>query len=123
MPFAPLIRDVDVEKYFTDTHKVQESLRFMTVCTPTTKLFQQYCPAAVHVDWTARPQVLDRDTNPDLYDLLTLIDERIGHGVLINTSFNMHEEPIVCTANDAVRAFVASDLEGLWIGECLVERD
>ena len=123
MPFAPLVRDVDVEKYFTDTHKVQESLRFMTVCTPTTKLFQQYCPAAVHVDWTARPQVLDRDTNPDLYDLLTLIDERIGHGVLINTSFNMHEEPIVCTANDAVRAFVASDLEGLWIGDCLVERD
>ena len=122
MPFAPLVRDVDVEKYFIDTHKVQESLRFMTVCTPTTKLFQQYCPAAVHVDWTARPQVLDRHTNPDLYDLLTLIDKRIGHGVLINTSFNMHEEPIVCTANDAVRAFVASDLEGLWIGECLVER-
>ncbi len=122
MPFAPLVRDVDVDKYFTDTHKVQESLRFMTVCTPTTKLFQQYCPAAVHVDWTARPQVLDRNTNPDLYDLLTLIEKRIGHGVLINTSFNMHEEPIVCTANDAVRAFVASDLEGLWIGECLVER-
>ena len=122
MPFAPLVRDVDVEKYFTDTHKVQESLRFMTVCTPTTKLFQQYCPAAVHVDWTARPQILDRHTNPDLYDLLTLIDARIGHGVLINTSFNMHEEPIVCTANDAVRAFIASDLEGLWIGDSMVVR-
>jgi carbamoyltransferase len=123
MPFAPLVRDVDVEKYFTNTEKVGPALRFMTVCTPTTKLFQQYCPAAVHVDWTARPQVLDRETSPDLYDLLTLIDKRIGHGVLINTSFNMHEEPIVCTANDAVRAFVASDLEGLWIGDSMVERD
>ncbi len=123
MPFAPLVRDVDVEKYFTDTDKVKEALRFMTVCTPTTKLFQQYCPAAVHVDWTARPQVLDRESSPDLYDLLTLLDERIGHGVLINTSFNMHEEPIVCTADDAVRAFIASDLEGLWIGEYFVKRD
>lgn len=122
MPFAPLIRDVDVEKYFTNTEKVGTALRFMTVCTPTTKLFQQYCPAAVHVDWTARPQVLDRQTNPELYDLLTLIEARIGHGVLINTSFNMHEEPIVCTANDAVRAFVASDLEGLWIGDSWAER-
>ena len=95
-----------------------EALRY----TRNPKLFQQYCPAAVHVDWTARPQVLDRDTNPDLYDLLTLLDERIGHGVLINTSFNMHEEPIVCTADDAVRAYMASDLEGLWIGEYFVTR-
>ena len=61
MPFAPLVRDVDVK--YDQTEKVGAAPRFMTVCTPTTKLFQR-CPAAVHVDWTARPQVLDRDSTP-----------------------------------------------------------
>ena len=121
MPFAPIVRDIDTQKYFTHTEKIAEALEFMTVCTPTTALFREHCPAAVHVDGTARPQILRRETNPELYELLGEIAKRTGHGVLINTSFNMHEEPIVCTADDALRGFLSAQIEALWIGEYLVQ--
>ena len=94
----------------------------MTISVPTTPEFQAHCPAAVHVDGTARPQILDREDNPDVHDLLTRIGEKTGAAVLINTSFNMHEEPIVSTPHDAIRAWKRSSLVGLWLGDCLIRR-
>ena len=123
MPFAPIVRDVDAERYFTDLAKVPQSARFMTVCTNTTSEFQKSCPAAVHVDGTARPQIVSRAENEAVYDLLTKVGEKTGTPVLINTSFNMHEEPIVCTADDAVRAWRSSGLDGLWLGDYFCTHD
>ena len=121
MPFAPIVRDCDAERYFIGLDIIKESTPFMTVCVDCTEEFKQKAPAAVHVDGTARPQILREADNPELYKLLGAVGKKTGTPILINTSFNMHEEPIVCTADDAVRAFLASGLEGLWLGEYFVE--
>jgi hypothetical protein len=73
-------------------------------------------PACVHVDGTARPQIIDRQTNALYYDILAAYYARSGIPTLINTSFNMHEEPIVCTPDDAIRAFLRAPLDYLAIG-------
>jgi len=78
-------------------------------------------PAAVHVDGTARPQVLRREVNPAYYDILTEYHRLTGLSVLVNTSFNMHEEPIVCTPRDALKAFADGNLDVLAIGPLIVE--
>ena len=72
------------------------------------------------MDGTARPQLIHRDTNPGYYRILEEYRKLTGLPVLINTSFNMHEEPIVCTPRDAIRAFVQGGLDYLLLGDRLV---
>jgi carbamoyltransferase len=79
-----------------------------------------HCPAVVHVDGTARPQLIDRETNPSYYAILEEYRKLTGLPSIINTSFNMHEEPIVCTAADAIRAFRDSGVDHLAIGNFLL---
>jgi carbamoyltransferase len=78
--------------------------------------------AAVHVDGTARPQVIDRKTNPLYYDILKAYKKLTGLPTLVNTSFNMHEEPIVCTPEEAVTAYEQSQLDALAVYPYLVVR-
>jgi carbamoyltransferase len=120
MPFAPIVRAEDAERWFLGLDKVQHAVRFMTVSVPTTPDFQRRCPAATHVDGTARPQVVDAADNPEVHALLTEVGARTGTPVLINTSFNIHEEPIVATASDAIRAWKDAALDALWVGPYLV---
>jgi carbamoyltransferase len=70
----------------------------------------------VHVDNTARPQLLSERDNPSAYRILKAYHELTGIPCLINTSFNMHEEPIVCSPDDAIRAFQLGRLDYLAIG-------
>ena len=77
-------------------------------------------PAAVHVDGTARPQLVTSQSNASFHRVLSHYFEMTGVPVLINTSFNMHEEPIVCTPEDAVSAFLAGNIDYLAIGSFLV---
>ena len=81
---------------------------------------KQQCPAAGHVDGTARPQLIRREVNPGYYDILVEHEKLSGSPSLINTSFYMHEEPIVCTPEDAVRAFLDGRIDGLAIGRYYV---
>jgi carbamoyltransferase len=74
----------------------------------------------VHVDGTARPQILDPETAPDFYQIAKAYQELTGIPSLINTSFNMHGEPIVCTPEDALRSFQQGKLDYLAIGNWLV---
>jgi len=97
MPFAPVTLYEDRDKCMKDS-----------------------CPAAVHVDGTARPQLVTREMNPGYYDIVNEYKKLTGIPCLINTSFNMHEEPIVCTPKDAVRAFLLGHLDYLAIGPYLV---
>ena len=120
MPFAPVVRAEDVDRWFVNSKKAKDASRFMTVCFDVTNEFRSRCPAAVHVDGTARPQVVHADDNPQLHELLTQFGEKSGTPVLINTSFNMHEEPLVRTPSDAVRAWKASGIPLLWIGPHLL---
>ena len=82
---------------------------------------RQNLPGVVHVDGTARPQLVKRDHNPSFYRIIEAFHERTGLPAVINTSFNMHEEPIVCTADDCVRAFLQGKLDYLAIGPFLLK--
>jgi carbamoyltransferase len=79
-------------------------------------------PAITHVDYSARIQTVTRETNPLLYDLLSRFERETGCGVLVNTSFNVRGEPIVCTPDDAYRCFVNTEMDFLIIGSFVIER-
>ena len=122
MPFAPIVRAEDAERWFIGIDRARASAHFMTVCFDCTEAFKRLAPAAVHIDGTARPQLLRRSDDPALHALLCRMGDLTGVPALINTSFNLHEEPIVCTPSDAVRAFDQAELDGLWMGPYVVAR-
>jgi carbamoyltransferase len=80
-------------------------------------------PAVTHVDNSARIQTVDRERNPRLFDLLTAFEEITGCPVLINTSFNVRGEPIVCTPTDAFNCFMATNIDALVIGDFLLLKE
>jgi carbamoyltransferase len=80
-------------------------------------------PAVTHVDYSARIQTVHRETNPRLHELLAAFKAETGCPVLVNTSFNVRGEPIVCTPEDAFRCFMGSDIEVLAIGNCFLRKD
>jgi carbamoyltransferase len=80
-------------------------------------------PAATHVDYSARIQTVHGETNPRYHALLTLFKERTGCPVLLNTSFNVRGEPIVCTPEDAYRCFMGTELDLLTIGNCILHKE
>jgi carbamoyltransferase len=79
-------------------------------------------PAVTHVDGSARIQTVTRDRNPRLYGLLERFEQTTGCGVLVNTSFNVRGEPIVCTPDDAYRCFVSTGIDYLALGNFLLRR-
>src|ERR1035438_7329330 len=79
-------------------------------------------PAVTHVDYSARIQTVTREVNARLYDLLLRFEQTTGCGVLINTSFNVRGEPIVCTPDDAYRCFMNTEMDYLIIGNFVIER-
>ena len=80
-------------------------------------------PAITHVDYSARVQTVARETNPRFYDLLKAFERQTGCGLVINTSFNVRGEPIVCTPEDAYRCFMRTEMDGLAIGSYLLMKD
>ena len=80
-------------------------------------------PAVTHVDYSARVQTVHADTNPRFHALLTAFKRQTGCPVLVNTSFNIRGEPIVCTPEDAFRCFMGSDIEVLAIGNCYLRKE
>lgn len=79
-------------------------------------------PAVTHVDYSARIQTVHKETNPRYHALISLFKERTGCPVVVNTSFNVRGEPIVCTPEDAFRCFMGTDIETLAIGNCYLEK-
>ena len=121
MPFAPVTLYEAREKYYQNIKGAEFAAEFMTITFDCTEQMKTECPAAVHVDGTARPQLIRREVNPGYYDILKEYEQMSGISSLINTSFNMHEEPIVCTPFDAVRAFLQGNLDFLVLGPFLVK--
>jgi carbamoyltransferase len=80
-------------------------------------------PAVTHVDYSARVQTVHSETNPRFHALLSAFKARTGCPVLINTSFNVRGEPIVCTPEDAFRCFMGSDIEVLVVGNCFLRKE
>jgi carbamoyltransferase len=79
-------------------------------------------PAVTHVDYSARIQTVHEDTNPRYHALLAEFERRTGCPVLVNTSFNVRGEPIVCTPEDAFRCFMGTDLDVLAVGNCYLRK-
>ncbi len=120
MPFAPIVRDVDFEKYFILRPAMSiRDYRFMTLTVGCTELAAKEVPGVVHIDNSARPQVVYEEDNQFLYSILTEFEKLTGCGVLINTSFNMHEEPIVMSAVQGKESFAASGIDYLVLSDIM----
>jgi carbamoyltransferase len=121
MPFAPATLMEHRHECYLNIDGCEHTATFMTMTFDCTDKMKQTSPAAVHVDGTARPQLVSAESNPSFYKVLKEYHALTGIPSVINTSFNMHEEPIVCTPDDAIRAFLQGNLDYLAIGSCLVE--
>jgi carbamoyltransferase len=80
-------------------------------------------PAVTHVDYSARVQTVHAEINPRFHALLEAFKQRTGCSVLVNTSFNVRGEPIVCTPEDAFRCFMGSEIETLVAGNCVLQKE
>jgi len=122
MPFAPVVRREDAEEVFDLSSITMHAATFMTITTDVHERYKKDITAAVHVDNTARPQVIEREDNPLYFDILTNYKELSGIPCLINTSFNAHEEPIINTPAEAVRALVTDRVDFLVMKSLIVEK-
>jgi carbamoyltransferase len=121
MPFAPATLYEDRHLCYKNIEGAEFTARFMTITFDVTPWMKEHCPAAVHIDGTARPQLVAEDSNPSFYRILSEYKKLTGIPSVINTSFNMHEEPIICSPEDAVRGFLDGRLDYLAIGNYLVK--
>ena len=136
-PFAPVVRRERVGDYFDlncDSPymllvaPVKEALRTVEPGNPGTDLIERVneirstIPAVTHVDYSARVQTVTREENARLYALLERWEQATGCGVLVNTSFNVRGEPMVCTPDDGYRCFVNTEMDYLVLGNFLLER-
>ena len=80
-------------------------------------------PAVTHLDYSARIQSVSRDTNPDYYDVIRAFEEITGCPVIVNTSFNVRGEPIICTPEDAYRCFMRTEMDVLVIEDCILFKE
>ena len=134
-PFAPIVRRERVADYF----ELEVESPYMLLVAPVKKELcrevspevkglerlkeiRSTLPAITHVDYSARIQTVEREGNPLLYDLLLRFEQATGCGVLVNTSFNVRGEPIVCTPDDAYRCFMNTEMDYLIMGSFIIER-
>ncbi|MBM4395818.1 MAG: hypothetical protein FJ087_09025 [Deltaproteobacteria bacterium] len=121
MPFGPALPSDHPPGLWTGRAR-DEDLRYMTLAVAATDAFRRACPAVVHLDGTARPQVADPVWCAGLDRILRGYAAGGGGPAVVNTSFNLHGEPIVHTPEDAVRTFAASGLDVLLVGGIEVRR-
>jgi carbamoyltransferase len=106
MPFAPVVPAEHAAEIFDVSALNSYACRFMTMTCKVHEGWRERIPAVVHVDGTARPQIITRDLNPLYYDIVAAHGRITGVPVLVNTSFNVHEEPIVNAPEQCIRALV-----------------
>lgn len=122
MPFAPVVLEGSAGDVFKGWRREDRCAEFMTITYEVSSEWRDRLQAVVHVDGTARPQVIRPEVNRSYYRVVDAFRELTGLPAMINTSFNMHEEPIVCTPEDAVRAFVTDACDYLVMGGVLYAR-
>lgn len=120
MPFAPAVMGEFSRDMFTDLSGAELAAKYMTVALQCTSRMKAVAPASIHVDGTARPQILYPGSNSFLRRVLACYYEKTGTPCCINTSFNRHGEPIVATPEQAIEAFIESNLDCMVMGPYLV---
>jgi carbamoyltransferase len=138
-PFAPSVRIEDMADYFEmdrpspymlfvanvkqeRCHQMDEAGNAARGILERLYFLRSDIPAVTHVDYSARIQSVSQETNPKYWELLRAFKERTGCGVLVNTSFNVRGEPIVCTAADAYRCFMKTEMDCLVIGDSFFDK-
>ncbi|MFX0202473.1 MAG: carbamoyltransferase [Candidatus Hodarchaeota archaeon] len=121
MPFAPVTLKEFEDQCYENMDGARYPAKFMTITFDCTPWMKKTCPAVVHVDGSARPQIIEREVNPSYYKIVDEYRKITGLPTIINTSFNMHEEPIVCTPFDSIRSFKMGHLDYLAIGHFLLK--
>jgi carbamoyltransferase len=138
-PFAPSCLREDVGQFFElDTESPYMLLvapvrpeRRVTMSAEQEKLFgidklnvpRSDIPAVTHVDYSARIQTVDRRDHPQYYRLIDEFKKRTGYGIIVNTSFNVRGEPIVCTPQDAYLCFMRTEMDALVLEDCVLHKD
>lgn len=123
MPFAPSVLEEYAADIFDNAGKSADCLPFMTITCNVKAAWRPRIPAVVHVDGTARPQSVSRATNPLYWKLIEAYRERSGIPLVLNTSFNVHEEPIVCFPENAVQALAEDRIDCLALGPFWAARE
>ena len=118
-PFAPSILEERMEEYFGTKH----ASPFMILAFQATEQVKDKIPGALHVDGTGRPQTVMKSTNPRYYEMISEFEKLSGVPVVMNTSFNVAGQPIVCNPKDALSTFYICGLDALAIGDFIVEKD
>ena len=126
-PFCPSMLEESVHKYFVQSAKIKACLDFpifdfMTLTLTANDLAKKEVPAIVHEDKTSRIQLVRPNANPRYYNLIKEFQKLTNVGVLLNTSFNIKGEPIVCSPTDAIRTFFATGLDILVLGNCVIKK-
>ncbi len=116
-PFAPTVLEERTNEYF-DFDRPSPYMLFVANVRPEKRII----PAVTHVDASARLQTISRNQNPLYYDLIAEFDKQTGCPVIINTSFNVRGEPIVCTPEDAWRCFMRTEMDVLVLGSYIIEK-
>lgn len=119
MPFAPSTLAEHAGQCYLNIRGAEYTARFLNISFDCTDWMKEKSPGAVHVDGTARPHFVRREDNPGFHKILRQYYKLTGIPSLVNTSFNMHEEPIVCSPEDAIKAFKESRLDYLAMGNYL----
>ncbi len=117
-PFAPAVLQDRVSDYF----EFSEESPYMLFVAPVSKKYRSTFPAVTHVDCSARLQTVTGDQNQIFYQSLKKFEAQTGCGLLINTSFNVRGEPIVCTPQEAYRCFMRTEMDYLVLGSYLLDR-
>ena len=116
-PFAPTVLEERMEEYF----EFDRPSPFM-LFTATVRPGMRTIPAVTHVDGSARLQTISRAQNQLYYDLISEFERQTGCPIVINTSFNVRGEPIVCSPDDAIRCFMRTEMDSLVIGSFILEK-
>ena len=117
MPFAPVTIEELAPRCFVNWQKSHKCSEFMTITYKCTREFKNKCPAVVHVDGTARPQIVNKKNNFFMHKILKKYFKKTGELALINTSFNKHEEPIVESLDDAILALKQNVIDTLIVNK------
>lgn len=122
MPFAPVCRKEVAEDLFKNLDGGRDSAQFMTMTFDGTDEFVGTYKAVAHIDGTARPQIVSKDNDKFMWKLLTEYEAKTNLKCLVNTSFNLHEQPIICKALTGLHSFTKADLDVLVIGNVIIEK-
>ena len=117
-PYMLMVADVVEKRRLTMSKEEQALFGIEKLNVPRSDI-----PAVTHVDYSARIQTVHHETNPRYHDLITAFRDRTGCPILVNTSFNVRGEPIVCTPEDAFRCMMGSEIDLLAVGNCLLRKE